>query len=67
MQSFKDFDCIKEAAISHRNDQINWIEVFTAVKASCQIGFMIGGSMKVVAQRASEPKYLVIVTHLKVQ
>jgi hypothetical protein len=67
MQSFKDFDCIKEAATFHRHDQINRIEVIFAVKASCQVGLVIGGRMKVVAQRASEPKYLVIVTHLKVQ
>jgi hypothetical protein len=51
----------------YRNDQINRIEVFFAVKASGQIGLMIGGRMKVVAQRASEPEYFVVGTHLKVQ
>jgi hypothetical protein len=28
---------------------------------------MIGGGMKVIAQRASEPEYLVVVLHLKIQ
>jgi len=51
----------------YRNDQINRIEVFFAVKASGQIGLMIGGRMKVVAQRALEPEYFVVATHLKVQ
>ena len=53
---FKYLYCINEAAISHRNDQIDRIEVLLAVKASCQIGFMVRGRMKVVAQRASEPE-----------
>jgi hypothetical protein len=64
---FKDFHCIKEAAIFHRNDQINRIEVYPAIKASCQVGFMIGGRMKVIAQGALEPEYFVIVAHLKIQ
>jgi hypothetical protein len=64
---FKDFHCIQKSAISHRNDQINGVEVFVAVKASGQVGFMIGGRMKVAAQRASEPEYVVVVLHLKVQ
>ena len=62
----KDFHSIKEATVSHRHNQINWVKVFTAVKASCQIGFVIGGSMKAVAQRALEPEYFMVVSHLKV-
>ena len=64
---FKDFHCIKESAIFHRNDQINRIEVYLAVKASCQVGFMIYGGMKVIAQRAPEPEYFVVILHLKIQ
>jgi hypothetical protein len=64
---FKDFHCINEAAISHRNDQINRIEVYLTVKASCQVRFMICGGLKAVTQRASEPEYFVVVAHLKIQ
>jgi hypothetical protein len=35
------------------------------IKTSRQIGLMIGGGMKVVAQGASESEYLVIVAHLQ--
>jgi hypothetical protein len=64
---FKDFDGIKEAALSRRHNQINRVEVFAAIKASCQICFMIGGGMKVVAQRAAEPEQLMVVLHFNVQ
>jgi len=64
---FKELHGIHEAAFSHRYDQINGVEVFLTIKASCQIGLMISGRMKVVAQRASEPEEFVVVTHLKIQ
>jgi hypothetical protein len=52
----KELHGIHEAAFFHGDDQINRIEVFFAVKASCQIGLMIGGCMKVVAQIAEHTK-----------
>jgi hypothetical protein len=64
---FKKPHSIHEVALCHRNDQINGVEVFLTIKASCQICFMVCGGMKVEAQWASEPEYLLLVAHLKVQ
>ena len=64
---FKDFHCIHEVAISYRDNHINGIEVFLAVEAPCQICFMTGGRMKIVAKRASEPERFGIISHLKIQ
>jgi hypothetical protein len=64
---FKKLHSIHEVALCHRNDQINGVEVFLTIKASCQICFMVCGGMKVEAQWASEPEYLLLVAHLKVQ
>jgi hypothetical protein len=63
---FKYLHGIHEAAFTHRHDQINRVEVFLAIKASCQVGFMVGGGMKVVAQRASEPEPVTCVAYLKI-
>ena len=65
--AFKELHGIYEPAITHRNNQINRVEVFLTIKAPCQICFMVGDGMKVEAQRASEPEYLLLVAHLKVQ
>jgi hypothetical protein len=62
----KGFHGVLEATIFHRDDQINGVEVLFAIKTSCQVGLVICGGMKVVAQRASEPEYLVVVSQLKV-
>ena len=40
---FKYLHGIYEAAFSHRHDQVNRVEVFLAIKTSCQVGFMICG------------------------
>ena len=64
---FKDFHCIDKSAIFNRNNHINRIEVFFAVKAPCQVGLKIGGRMKIVANRTSEPEGFVGVSHLKIQ
>jgi hypothetical protein len=64
---FEHFHRLQEVAVSHGHHQINGVEVFSAIKASCQIGFMIGGGVKVAAQRAAEPEQLMVVSHLKVQ
>jgi hypothetical protein len=64
---FKELHGIHEAAFSHRHDQINGVEVFLTIKTSCQVGFMVGGGMKVAAQRATEPQYCVYVAYLKAQ
>jgi hypothetical protein len=52
---FKKLHSIHEVALCHHNDQINGVEVFLTIKASCQICFMVGGGMEVEAQRALEP------------
>ncbi len=64
---FKELHGIHKAAISHRHDQVNGVEVFLTIKASCEVGSMIGGRMKIVTQRALEPEYLVVVAQLKIQ
>jgi len=64
---FKEFHGIHEVAFSHRHDQIDGVEVFLTIKTSCQVCFMVGGGMKVAAQRAAEPQYCVYVAYLKVQ
>ena len=64
---FKELHGIHEAAFSHRDNQINGVEVFLTIKTSSQVGFMVGGGMKVAAQRASEPQYCVYIAYLKVQ
>jgi hypothetical protein len=64
---FKKLHSIHEVALCHRHDQINGVEVFLTIKAPCQICFLVGGGMKVEAKRASEPEYLVLVLHLKIQ
>jgi hypothetical protein len=64
---FKILHSLHEVALCHRNDQINGVKVFLTIKASCQVCFIVGGGMKVEAQRASEPEYLVLVSHFKVQ
>ena len=52
---FKKLHGIHEVALCHCDDQINGVEVFLTIKASCQICFMVGGGMEVEAQRTSEP------------
>ena len=64
---FKEFHGIHEAAFSHRHDQVNRVEVFLAIKTSCQIGFMICGCMKAMTQRTSEPEHFLAVLYLKIQ
>jgi hypothetical protein len=64
---FKELDGIHEAVICHCHDQINGVEVFLTVKASCEVGLMIGCRMKIVTQRASESEYFVVIAQLKVQ
>jgi hypothetical protein len=64
---FKKLHSIHEVALCHRNDQINGVEVFLTIKAPCQICFMIGGRMKIVAKRATEPEYFLMIAHLKIQ
>jgi len=48
------FHRIDEDAICNGDDQINRIEVFLAVKATCQIGFRICRCMEVIAQGAAK-------------
>jgi hypothetical protein len=64
---FKNFHCIYKAAIAHRDNHINRVEVFLAVEASRQICFVIDSRMEIVAQGAAEPDCFVVVLHLKVQ
>jgi hypothetical protein len=40
--------------VSRGDNHINRIEVFFAVEAPGQVGFVIGGRMKIVAKRATE-------------
>jgi hypothetical protein len=63
--AFKELNGIQEAAITHRHNQINRIEVFLTIKASGQVGFMICGSMKSLTQWASEPEHFAMVSQLK--
>jgi len=65
--AFKELHGIQEATITHRHNQINRVEVFLTIKTSGQVGFMICGSMKALAQRTSEPEHFVIVSQLKIQ
>ena len=64
---FKDFHCIYKAAITHRDNHIDRIEVFLAFEASGQIFFVIGSRMKIVTQGATEPDSFAVLFHLKVQ
>ena len=64
---FKYLHGIYEAAFSHRHDQINGVEVFLAIKTSCQVGFMICGCMKAMTQRTSEPEHFVVASQFKIQ
>jgi hypothetical protein len=64
---FKDFHCIYKAAITHRDNHIDRIEVFLAFEASGQICFVIGSRMKIVTQGATEPDSFAVLFHLKVQ
>ena len=63
---FKDFHCVQEGAISHRDHHINGIEVCHAVEAPCQVRFEISGRVEMVANRASEPECFTVVSYLKV-
>ncbi len=63
---FKYLHGIHKAAFTHRHYQINRVEVFLAIKTSCQVGHMIGGGMKVVAQRTSEPEPVAYAAYLKI-
>jgi hypothetical protein len=64
---FEHFHRLQEVAVSHGHHQINGVEVFSAIKASCQIGFKIGSGMKVATHRAAEPEQLMVVSHVNVQ
>jgi len=64
---FQHLHGIQEAAFSHGHNQINGVKVFRAIKASCQIGVMIGGGMEVSAHRAAEPEQLMVVSHFNIQ
>ena len=64
---FKYLHGIYEAAFSHRHDQVNRVEVFLAIKTSCQVGFMICGCMKAMTQRTSEPEHFVVASQFKIQ
>ena len=64
---FKEVDCLQKATFFHGHNQINRVEVYTAVKASGQVGFRISGGMKVVAQRALKPEDVGCVLRRKMQ
>jgi hypothetical protein len=64
---FKKLHGLHEAAFCRRHNQINGVEVFFAIKASCQVVLVIGGGMKVGTHRAPEALYLVVVFQLQLQ
>ena len=64
---FKELDCLDESAIIYCHNQVYGVEVFFAIKTSCQVGFMIGGCMEVEAQRAAEPEHVMCLFRLQVE
>jgi hypothetical protein len=64
--ALKELHGIQEAAVAHRHNQINRVEVFLTIKTSGQVSFFICSSMKSLTQRASEPEHFAMVSHLKI-
>jgi hypothetical protein len=64
--AFKELHGIQKAAITHRHNQINRVEVFLTIKTSCQVCFVICGSMKSLTQWASEAEHFAMVSQLKI-
>jgi len=61
------FHGIYKVTIFNGHNQINSVEVFPAIKASCQVGFRIGSGVKVETLRTLKTEYLVCVSHLEIQ
>jgi hypothetical protein len=51
---FQQFHRIDEVALPYRHNQVYWVEVFPAIKTTCQIGFWICCRVKVAAQGAAK-------------
>ena len=51
----------------HRHNQVYGVKILLAIKASCQVGFMIGGCMEVEAQRTAEPEYVMCLFRLQIE
>jgi hypothetical protein len=64
---FERFHGIYEGTIFNGHKQINRVEIFLAIKASCQVGFRIGSGVKVETLRTLKTEYLVRVSHLEIQ
>jgi len=64
---FEDIHGLYKAAVTHRYHQIDRVEVFLAIKASCQVSYRVGGGVEVVTKGASEPEPLAAVFHFQIQ
>jgi hypothetical protein len=56
MDGLQELDTVDKFGLSAQHHQIYGVEVFTAVKASGQIGFRIYGGIKTVAEGAKKTK-----------
>jgi hypothetical protein len=63
---FQDFHRFDKITVSNGNDHIDRVEVFLTIEAAGQVGFVVCGRMKAVANRASEPKQFTVVSYLKI-
>jgi len=64
---FERFHGIYKVTIFNGHNQINRVEVFFAIKASCQVGCRIGSRVKVETLGALKSEYLVRVSYLQIQ